>query len=456
MDIKIKMHSVLDTPHGKEIVCSEERESRICEAYKPYDLNMNRIVAGLMGATCYMPDTFDKLNSKTEEQVLKIAEIVEANNHHSTFGHSFVTLEISGIPKALAMVLNNEHDYNTSEKSARYTIMKDVEPKQKQLYDKWTQIFKAEIEKRYPSGSNPFFDENGRKAQKLAQENARYMISVFTPTNMVYTVSFRQLNYIAHWMEYQITHPDNAFYEALKQDMQQFVNFCKNNQLFADRLEDHKGRGFQLFGSPLLEEVYSNTFQGSFKMSFACLAQAQRHRTLDHRISSLTFQGDFAKNQEFYVPPIIADNSSLRDEYLSDISSVAYALPQGTMLEVIESGTLENFILEAKERLCSCAQKEIRDLVYNQAKKYLYNLKIKLSELMSDGEAYFAEKQKSLFMINVEGFLKEKELFNQQVSIYEKYIAELENICKGARCKSGYKCTSPCGFKEGIDLESLV
>ena len=225
MEIKIKMHSVLDTPHGKEIVCSEERESRICEAFKPYDLNMNRIVAGLMGATCYMPDTFDKLNSKTEEQVLRIAEIVESNFHHSTFGHSFVTLEITGIPKALAMVLNNEHDYNTSEKSARYTIMKDVAPDQKELYDKWTRIFKAEIEKRYPNGSNPFFDEAGKKAQKLAQENARYMISVFTPTNMVYTVSFRQLNYIAHWMEYQIAHPDNAFYEAMQKEMKEFKKY---------------------------------------------------------------------------------------------------------------------------------------------------------------------------------------------------------------------------------------
>lgn len=456
MEIKIKMHSVLDTPHGKEIVCSEERESRICEAFKPYDLNMNRIVAGLMGATCYMPDTFDKLNSKTEEQVLRIAEIVESNFHHSTFGHSFVTLEITGIPKALAMVLNNEHDYNTSEKSARYTIMKDVAPDQKELYDKWTRIFKAEIEKRYPNGSNPFFDEAGKKAQKLAQENARYMISVFTPTNMVYTVSFRQLNYIAHWMEYQIAHPDNAFYEAMQKEMKEFVDFCKNNHLFSDRLEDHKARKFQLFGDPALEEFYSNIFQGSFKMSFACLAQAQRHRTLDHHISTLTFQGEFSKNRDFYVPPIIAGNESLKDEYLTDISSVAYALPQGTMVDVVESGTLENFILEAKERLCACAQKEIRDLVYGQARKYLYHLHIKLDNLVSDGKAYFAEKQKLLLLSNADSFLKEKEAFNQQVQIYERYIDELENICKGARCKSGYKCSSPCGFKEGVDLESLI
>ena len=354
------------------------------------------------------------------------------------------------------MVLNNEQDYNTSEKSARYTIMKDVQPDQKALYDKWTQIFKAEIEKRYPNGSNPFFDEGGKKAQKLAKENARYMISVFTPTNMVYTVSFRQLNYIAHWMEYQIAHPDNAFYDAIQKEMKEFVEFCKNNNLFADRLEDHKGRNFQLFGAPIFEEIYSNTFQGCYKMSFACLAQSQRHRTLNHHISTLTFQGEFSKNKEFYVPPIIAANESLKDEYLSDISSVAYSLPQGTIVDVVESGTLENFILEAKERLCACAQKEIRDLVFKQAKTYLYNLHTKLSDLISKGNAYFTEKQESLLISNVEDFLKEKGMFDQQVIIYKKYVAELENICKGARCKSGYRCSSPCGFKDGVELESLI
>lgn len=421
MEINIKMHSLLQIPHGR----SEEGE------FLQYDLYMNRIVAGLMGATCYMPHSFEKLNQKSAEQVLKIAEIVEGNNHHSTFGHSFLTLEISGIPKALAMILNNEHDYNTSEKSARYTIMKDVEPKQQKLYEKWTKIFKDEIEKRYPSGGNAFFDQDGKKTQKLAQENARYMISVFTPTNMVYTVSFRQLNYLAHWFEYQISHPDNAFYEALGGHMQEFVDFCKNNHLYSDKISDNKGRNLQFFGDGVLKEFYSNSFQGCYKMSYACLAQAQRHRTLDYHISNLTFKNDFAKNNEFYVPPIIADNDGLKNEYLEDISSVAYALPQGTLIDVVETGTLENFILQAKERLCACAQKEIRDLVYSQAKTYCNQLRLdaRVCEIAGEGE---------------------------KVAQYEKYIRELENILRGARCKSGYKCTSPCGFKEGVELESLV
>lgn len=161
---------------------------------KQYNYDFNRLIAGLMGATCYMPDTFEKLNLKPIENILGISTQVEDSGHHSTFGHSFLTLEISGIPKALAMVLNNEKEYNTSEKSARYTRMKDIEPRQNALYDKWVNIFEQEIKKMYPNGSSKFFDENGKKARKLAQENARYLISVFTPTNMVYSTSFRQLN----------------------------------------------------------------------------------------------------------------------------------------------------------------------------------------------------------------------------------------------------------------------
>ncbi|MBQ8792476.1 MAG: FAD-dependent thymidylate synthase, partial [Clostridia bacterium] len=162
------------------------------EHYKyTYDLHFNRIVAGLMGSTCYMKDTFKQLEEKRIQDIRVIAKIVEQNGHHSTFGHSHLTLELTGIPKALAMVLNNEQEYNTSEKSARYTQMDSIEESEKQLFDKWKEIFEKAIDKKY-CHAQPFFDERGVKTAKLAQENARYMISIFTPSNMVYTTSFRQ------------------------------------------------------------------------------------------------------------------------------------------------------------------------------------------------------------------------------------------------------------------------
>ena len=57
----------------------------------------------------------------------------------------------------------------------------------------------------------PEFDD--KKVQKLAQENARYLISVFTPaTIMEYTVSFEQLNFIISWFEdYIENEPETGF-----------------------------------------------------------------------------------------------------------------------------------------------------------------------------------------------------------------------------------------------------
>lgn len=40
---------------------------------KQYNYDFNRLIAGLMGATCYMPDTFEKLNLKPIENILGIS-----------------------------------------------------------------------------------------------------------------------------------------------------------------------------------------------------------------------------------------------------------------------------------------------------------------------------------------------------------------------------------------------
>ena len=62
--------------------------------------------------------------------------------------------------------------------------------KEQQLYEKWIKIYQNEIQKEYPQMKE-------KQVLKLAQENARYLISIFTPaTSMEYTVSLRQLNYI--------------------------------------------------------------------------------------------------------------------------------------------------------------------------------------------------------------------------------------------------------------------
>jgi hypothetical protein len=148
--------------------------------------------SGISAGICYLPDTFDSLLAEAKSKTMKRANLNISSGHHSVFGHPVYNLILEGVPKILAMILNNEKMYNTSEKSARYTKM-EVSPREQVLYDKWLEIFMQRIKEAYPD-----FDD--KRVKKLAQENARYLISVFTPsTVMEYTVTLGQLNYIINW-----------------------------------------------------------------------------------------------------------------------------------------------------------------------------------------------------------------------------------------------------------------
>lgn len=93
-----------------------------------------------------MPDTIETLFGENEEKTLKRASNTLKMGHHSVFDHVSFNLALSNIPKILAMILNNEGMYTTSEKSARYTKMQ-VSERESSLYEKWIKIFSEQIEK---------------------------------------------------------------------------------------------------------------------------------------------------------------------------------------------------------------------------------------------------------------------------------------------------------------------
>ena len=76
-------------------------------------------LSGKAAGVCYMPSTFDELlkedKVKTNKRVLQTKE----SGHHSVFDHNNITLYLDSVPKILAMIINNEKQYTTSEKSAR-------------------------------------------------------------------------------------------------------------------------------------------------------------------------------------------------------------------------------------------------------------------------------------------------------------------------------------------------
>ena len=347
--------------------------------------------SGKSAGICYLPDTLETLFSEPEEKTTRRYKMNLDSGHHSVFGHATYNLSLEGIPKIIAMILNNEKIYNTSEKSARYTIMEPSE-KEKSLYEKWIEIYKKVISKEYPN-------IEGKRVQKLAQENARYLISVFTPaTVMEYTVSFQQLNFIISWFEdYIEKEPENSFSKQLKKAMREFLKALPD--LKVEKLNPRlKGKPLSIFASRERKEEFGENYCTTYLASFAELAQAQRHRTLYYEIS-------FLDKAKYYVPPIIRE-TELEEEWLKDISSLEEYYPQGMLLKINERGTLENFVLKCTERLCGAAQLEIMEQTKETLNKYL--------EATKNDEAI------------------------------QNYLLPYS---KGARCTfPGFKCNMPCVF----------
>ena len=348
--------------------------------------------SGKSAGICYLPDTLETLFAEAPEKTQRRADGNIKSGHHSVFGHPTYNLSLEGIPKILAMILNNEKIYNTSEKSARYTHM-EPSPQEKELYEKWIEIFKEQILTQYPK-----FED--KRALKLAQENARYLISVFTPaTVMEYTVNFGQLNYIINWAKNYIKNAEeNTFSIKLKETFKEFLAAMPDLEI--EGLDSrNKNRNFSLFAQRKnRNEEFGENYSVTYLASFAQLAQAQRHRTLSYEMTLLD-------EPQYYVPPIIA-GTNLEKEWLKDISSLKEFFPQGMLVQVNERGTIENFVLKCMERLCGFSQLEIMQETKNIMNKYL-------------------------------------EATKDKPELYQYLLP----YSRGARCTfPGWKCDSPCVF----------
>ncbi len=382
-------------------------EIKILASTKPgYCITADEAIdfSGKSAGICYLPDTTEALFNEPAEKTLKRAKNNITLGHHSVFGHIHYNLLLEGIPKILAMVLNNEKVYNASEKSARYTHMVPSE-REKKLYEKWIEIYKKLIIKEYPGIKEKY-------AEKLALENARYLISIFTPsTIMEYTVSFEQLNYIISWArDYVQSDAIDEFSMKLKGVFKDFLKCIGAYHIEVDALNPRiKKRKFSLFSDRRTRyEEFGENYSTTYLASFAELAQAQRHRTLNYEMS-------FLKESEFYVPPIIKA-TEFEKEWLYDMYSIEDLFPQGMLVKVNERGTIENFVLKCTERLCGCAQLEIMEQTNKTLQKYLNA---------------------------VEG---KQELYN--------YLLPYSN---GARCTfPDWKCASPCMFGGKNALNRII
>lgn len=334
------------------------------------DLKNLEILGGKLAGLCYMPDDYLSKSIQNVDSAIKRAELTSKSGHHSVFDHGYLTLIIEDIPKILAMIINSTKAYNTSEKSGRYTIMKPETDRELELYNKWYSKIKEEIGKKYN-------DLDSSTVDKLSKENARYMISIFTPATMAFSTSYRHLCYILDWskkLESNLGNIQNEFSIKLRDVIRDFISELEK-VIGKKVVTDNKDRYYEfipgLNGIDIRnhKDVYGDVYTTKYSISLVGLAQLERHRTLDYKT---LFNGDMS-NAKYYIPKILTDNEELVKEWLDDIRSISYCIPQGTLVDVIESGTFENFALKCKERLCGRAQLEVMENTKDILEKFMSN-----------------------------------------------------------------------------------
>lgn len=371
-----------------------------------FNLNKAMDFCGKVGGICYNEEglmaSFEEPVETTEKRINRTT----SGEHQSIFEHVNIGMYLKDSSKMLNMVLNNEGQYSTSERSLRYTSVKENECNLSQreimLYEKWYKIFVDIITSMYDGTLKPF------KIKTLAKENARYMTSTFINTEMVHTIPLAQLNRVVAYMKKYIDKENkDDFEERLSKEFEMFISECERLNLLDERLESNrKERSLRIFGENLkdIPDEFGVTYATTYQGSFAEYAQKERHR-----IEKSCIERDDSNG--FFVPPILQYYPSLIQVWLDDISSVREEVPQGELLNIHEEGTFDTFIMKLKERDCSAPQLEIFRQVNDTKRKY-----------------YEA--------------LKEKD---------HPYVKKLEPYMNKRRCGyPDYTCPSPCGFREGI------
>lgn len=369
---------------------------------------------GIKAAICYKeekngsPVTQDMIREEENLSTLITRGLNTIYQDHTTPSeHQIVSLEIVDIPKALCMVLNNEKQYTADERSLRYTEVKPsnfISNKEVELYNKWLNILNNVIEKKYYDFYRKYnkTEKGTNKAiLKLAQENARYMVSVFIPTTITYTVPWIQINKIISYMQRIIDNPLDEFEKKLIPYFKDFTNQCidldiaiTKDSIYRNLINDNdpKLKEHLLKKFPQIktykdnkELIYKNNknidlslfakrnpFTGinndneyGYNISYnnyeswVCLAQEQRHRTCNCEMI-------IPENFIPYIPPIISDNNELIQEWIKDITTVKNIYPEGQLIKVNRCTTLKNILkYVAQERACERAQLEIERLYVN-------------------------------------------------------------------------------------------
>ncbi len=446
-----------------------------------YDQKKALYEAGVRAAVCVAKSNEDSLvttedirNNNSEANLIRRGMSTILQAHTTPSEQESVGLEITGISRRLCLILNNEKEYAADELSLRYTQAKESEYNtgtEIEMYHKWLKIFTEVLTKDYWNyfRSQTKTDNGAMKIiREKAQENARNFLGLATRTSITYTVPFAQINKIAYMMERIINKPLDTFESSCVPEMQEFLAALKakkvlltKNDIYEmvtndkDLEEEIKLRGknipyltYQGDNSLFFQntkdvdlsifakrnkwstidypsEVTTSNISYNNYQSLACLAQNQRHRTIDLEMK----MPELDEEVDFTIPMFLNNYPNLVSAYLKDISRLIDIYPLGMKVKVNMNATYANlFNYVSKERCCYRAQTEIANMYTLEIIPYIYNELLRKADNNTD--------------------LYTKAYYYQKAYEIKKYLHKY-------RCGfADYTCTSPCpDIKRKISLD---
>lgn len=398
--------------------------------------------SGIKAAWCYKKGTAtpEIIREMSEEDLIRIGINTWVDDHGTPDEHYQVSVEITNIPKLLCMILNSEHQYTADERSLRYTKVLEnpaISPLEIELYNKWYQIFVNIFETQYGEWFYQINQKDEKKAKadmrKKAQENARYFISVFTPTSIAYTAPWYQWQKIAAFLQDLISNPNTPLKKAMvpyAQDMitqlidlrvvvetKEAASLYPDLEKILEEKKDHrellyrnnKETKFYLFAdnNPFSGIDKPNSFESSInynsRLSIAGFADVLRHRTSYLSMKEPTLFS-------FITPPFIR-GTIYEKGYMTDMQRVNGIYPQGQIIDFnVDSSIYRIVQFMGKERACERPQQEVENWFVNE------------------------------FVSDIVNALKDKPAYRKEYELLKKgYL----NRCRCAY--PDYHCPNPCG-----------
>ena len=109
----------------KQVEDEYEKRTGEKKSYAQIMRNEFLISAGKAAGICYMPDDYFEKGIQDDEKAYKRGIKTLSTGHKTVGEHDHVSF-IMRVPKIICILLNSIQIYNTSEKSSRYTVMKET------------------------------------------------------------------------------------------------------------------------------------------------------------------------------------------------------------------------------------------------------------------------------------------------------------------------------------------